>query len=61
MLTDNGIGFDVDEVLSSQKSNMGISNIYTRITSLKGIINIDSELGSGEKVIIVLNLSKIPN
>lgn len=59
--TDNGIGFDVDEVLSSQKSNMGISNIYTRIKSLKGIINIDSELGSGEKVIIVLNLSKIPN
>ena len=54
--SDDGIGFDVNVVLSEQNAGMGYSNILTRIKSIKGIINIDSEKDKGTKVIIVVNV-----
>jgi signal transduction histidine kinase len=55
MYTDDGVGFDVNEVLSEQNPGMGYANIMSRIKSIKGIINIESEKEKGTKVIIVVN------
>ena len=53
--TDDGIGFDVNEVLYGKNDGMGYSNIITRIKSIKGIINIESDLNKGVKAIIIVN------
>ena len=53
--SDDGIGFDVNEVLSSKNEGMGYSNINTRIKSIKGIINIESSKNKGIKAIIIVN------
>jgi signal transduction histidine kinase len=50
---DDGKGFDVNKILELQgSSGMGISNIYSRINSLKGEINIESESKKGTLVTI---------
>lgn len=50
---DDGKGFDVSKVIDQQASNgMGFSNIYSRINSLKGEINIESENKKGTLVTI---------
>lgn len=49
---DNGKGFDLQRVTSSETSGMGIKNIYTRTKSLNGYINISSKEGKGLKVSI---------
>lgn len=51
--TDDGKGFDVRKVIEQPASSgMGFSNIYSRINSLKGEINIESELKKGTFVTI---------
>lgn len=48
---DDGKGFDVSKVIDQPASSgMGFSNIYSRINSLKGEINIESELKRGTVV-----------
>jgi len=54
--SDDGRGFDVNEVLHGQSEGMGYANIMSRIKSIKGIINIDSFQDKGIKVIIIVNL-----
>jgi len=50
---DDGKGFDVSKVIEQPAtSGMGFSNIYSRINSLKGEINIESELKKGTFVTI---------
>ncbi len=50
---DDGRGFDVHKVVEQQGgSGMGLSNIYSRINSLKGEINIESENKKGTLVTI---------
>ena len=50
---DDGKGFDVSKVIEHQSSSgMGFSNIYSRINSLKGEINIESENKKGTLVTI---------
>jgi signal transduction histidine kinase len=50
---DDGKGFDVDNVINQPASSgMGFSNIYSRINSLKGEINIESEHKKGTLVTI---------
>jgi signal transduction histidine kinase len=53
--SDDGKGFDVNEVLCGQSEGMGYSNIMTRIKSIKGIINIESDKEKGSKAIIIVN------
>jgi signal transduction histidine kinase len=53
--SDDGKGFDVNEVLCGQSEGMGYSNIMTRIKSIKGIINIESDKNKGSKAIIIVN------
>jgi len=50
---DDGKGFDVNKIIDQQgSSGMGFSNIYSRINSLKGEINIESENKKGTLVTI---------
>jgi signal transduction histidine kinase len=50
---DDGKGFDVTKVIEQPASSgMGFSNIYSRINSLKGEINIESENKKGTLVTI---------
>jgi signal transduction histidine kinase len=50
---DDGKGFDVSKIIEHQGgSGMGFSNIYSRINSLKGEINIESENKKGTQVTI---------
>ena len=51
--SDDGKGFDVSKIIEQQGgSGMGFSNIYSRINSLKGEINIESENKKGTLVTI---------
>jgi len=52
---DDGIGFDVREVLSDNTPGMGYANIISRVKSIKGIINVESEPQQGTRVVIVVN------
>ena len=50
---DNGKGFNQDSLLEKPgNSGMGFSNIFSRINSLKGEINVESAPGKGTMVII---------
>jgi len=50
---DDGKGFDINKIVEqSASSGMGFSNIYSRINSLKGEINIESEHKKGTLVTI---------
>lgn len=50
---DNGCGFDPDKV--GQKG-MGISNIFSRISSLKGEVSIDSYPGAGMRAAVDIHI-----
>ncbi len=56
MYTDNGKGFDVSKILDGGNNGMGYSNIHTRIKSIKGSLNVESENNKGTKVVIVINV-----
>jgi signal transduction histidine kinase len=47
---DDGVGFVPDEVLNRPEGGMGMSNIFSRISSLKGEIDIDSAPGRGTRI-----------
>jgi signal transduction histidine kinase len=52
---DDGLGFDVDEVLVKQHG-MGVANIYSRVSSLHGSVDILSNPGDGMNVKIYIPL-----
>ena len=51
---DDGIGFDVVQVMKSQTKGIGLANIKNRIASLNGTMNINSGKGAGTVVDIEL-------
>ena len=51
---DNGCGFDVEQ--SVQKGGMGLSNIYSRVTSLKGVVHFDSRPNQGMRAKIDIRI-----
>jgi signal transduction histidine kinase len=53
---DDGIGFDVNEVLGGKAEGMGYSNILSRIKSIKGMISVESDKNKGTKAIIIVNI-----
>lgn len=53
--TDNGIGFDVNKVMESQKG-MGLFNIENRLKSIGGKINIKSEIGKGIQITLIIEI-----
>lgn len=53
-VSDNGIGFDYDNLENDQNCGMGLSNIASRISSLKGTIEVDTEQGIGTTINIII-------
>jgi signal transduction histidine kinase len=56
VFADDGVGFDVNEVLRGQSEGMGYANIMTRIKSIKGMISVESDKEKGTRAIIVVNI-----
>lgn len=53
IFADDGVGFEPEKVIEVPGGGMGISNIFSRIGSLKGEVNIDSHPGGGTRITIV--------
>ena len=53
---DNGVGFDVEEVMERRKAGIGLKNILGRISSIKGRSSIKSEPGNGMSVDIEIDI-----
>ncbi len=51
---DDGKGFDVEQIMKSQKKGIGLANIKNRIASLNGTFNMKSSQGTGTVVDIEL-------
>lgn len=54
--TDDGIGFDVEEVMERRKAGIGLKNILGRISSINGRSSIHSQPGEGVKVDIEIDV-----
>lgn len=54
-VSDNGRGFDAENIEHDSKQGMGLYNVSSRISSLKGDMNIDSIKGMGTTVKIRIN------
>jgi len=54
---DDGKGFEMDSLFKSPVTGTGFHNIFSRINSLKGTIETDSEPGKGVRVRIEIPLS----
>ena len=53
---DNGIGFNIDKVIIGETKGMGLSNILSRIKSINGSFEIDSEKNEGVHINIKVNV-----
>ena len=53
---DNGIGFDVEEVMERRKAGIGLKNIFSRVSSIKGNSRIHSKPGDGMTVDIEIDV-----
>ncbi len=53
---DNGIGFDLDKVLNSDTSGMGLKNIISRLKSINGTYRIHSKKEAGTLVVVEVKL-----
>lgn len=52
-VTDNGVGFDVNQKVKDNKEHVGIKNVRKRLDMMcKGKLKIESEIGKGTKVVI---------
>ncbi len=57
LYSDDGNGFDYQEVISRDEGGMGLKNIISRVESINGICEINGVPGSGMDVVIELNLN----
>jgi signal transduction histidine kinase len=53
--SDNGIGFDIDKMLHDNSKGIGLKNILSRIKSIKGMLNFETQK-SGFSLAIDVNL-----
>ncbi|HTR28584.1 MAG TPA: ATP-binding protein [Puia sp.] len=51
-VSDDGKGFEVDNVAASQSAGLGLRNIINRISLIGGIISINSTVGVGTRIVI---------
>jgi len=59
IISDDGVGFDVRKTIKKSEKmgfGMGLSNIYSRVKSINGTVNIESSKKTGTNAIIVVNL-----
>jgi two-component system sensor histidine kinase DegS len=59
-IADNGVGFDVKAVMNSytQRSSMGMVNLQERSELIDGSLQIDSVIGKGTRVRILIPLDQ---
>lgn len=58
-ISDNGIGFNPDEIDDTERKHIGIANVSERIeTMCSGSLTIDSEINVGTTIIILIPRSK---
>ncbi len=53
-ISDNGSGFDMNEMRRAKKEGMGIRNIYQLINSLKGKVEYQSIIGEGTRIKVLI-------
>jgi len=53
---DDGVGFDVDEIISSENKGMGLKNIISRVKSISGKYSFNSAPDEGFTIKIEVNL-----
>ncbi len=53
---DNGMGFDIQSVLNSKESGIGLKNILSRISSISGRTDMQSKLGEGFSIEIEIEI-----
>jgi len=53
---DDGVGFDVDEILNSENKGMGLKNIISRVKSISGKHEFSSSPGQGFTIKIEINI-----
>jgi PAS domain S-box-containing protein len=53
---DDGVGFDLDEVLQNESSGMGLKNIISRLQSINGTYRIHSRKDSGTLIVVEIKL-----
>jgi signal transduction histidine kinase len=53
---DNGVGFDLEEVMKNEKEGMGIPNILSRIKSINGIFKVEREKEKGVHITIEVKI-----
>lgn len=58
-ISDNGVGFDINETKTNKRSHIGISNVSRRIESqCGGTLSISSEIGIGTNAKIILPMKE---
>ncbi len=56
---DDGVGFNLDEEFNNQLKGMGLQNIESRIASINGFLELESNVGKGFHAYININANKI--
>lgn len=59
-IQDDGVGFDVDEVMSdySSRGSLGMINLQERAESIDGSVKVESQVGKGTAITVVVPLEK---
>lgn len=58
-ITDNGVGFDVKQIIRNSKKGLGIRNLYHLTESLNGVINLQSKIDKGTLIKIDIPLETL--
>ena len=53
---DDGVGFNVDEIMTSEHKGMGLKNIISRVKSINGEYHFESSPGNGFKIKVNIDL-----
>ena len=53
---DNGVGFDIEKTMKSDRKGLGLDNTVSRVISIGGKCNMNSSAGNGFEAIIEIEL-----
>lgn len=59
-ISDDGLGFDLKQVMTNPKNGIGIRNIQSRLSLVNGTINYETSIGNGTKIMVDVELDKVP-
>jgi signal transduction histidine kinase len=54
--SDDGVGFNVNEVINNDEKGTGFSNMISRLRSIKGTLEVESQPNAGTRAIVRINL-----